>query len=329
VAVLCLNPIQVLKVNIQNSATRITVAETFEGIWSKRGIFGFWGGAKMGLLQALPSTVIYMTAYENFKEQFKTLWFGPAVAGAAGRFVSCSVISPLELIKTIQTGGSRQTAVQLLRGIYAREGYRGFYRGWWSSIMRDCPFSAIYWFSFETLQPKYHTFYASQLAAYMESRTATPGYDYYSTHSHLVTFLSGVTSGVFAAVSTHPFDVIKTQQQLARHVVRPISKQLEPGTCCSCMPVGILLSAKEKLCVEPTTTIEPGQASKVRKYDCSNVKVEKCRAVPVDRTKIGVWKLYRMEGMSSLFRGLTMRLATVIPSSAIVVTVYKGINELD
>jgi hypothetical protein len=349
----------VLKVNIQNSVTKMTVSEAIDRVRSTRGVLGFWGGVRIGLVQALPSTVIYMTSYEYFKEQFKSMWFGPAAAGAVGRFVSCSIISPLELIRTIQTGGSKQTAFQLIDCIYRNEGLRGFYRGWWSSIMRDCPFSAIYWFSFEQLQPQYNAIYKScvQARINLNSNSSYDGTDdgyaksLYSSYSHLVTFLSGATSGVLAAVSTHPFDVIKTQQQLAKHVVRPLPGAPTPpaGACgkpgCTrpgCSPTGVVQSIKQKIvqCTDPrthaqtstvvtTVSSSPLSTLAASKVDCSNVKVEKCQ-VPkqVNRAQINIFTLYRAEGMNALFRGLSMRLMTVIPSSAIMVTVYKGITEI-
>lgn len=45
--------------------------------------------------------------------------------------------------------------------------------------------------------------------------------------------------------------------------------------------------------------------------------------------KISLSSLYRNGGVRSLYRGLTMRLATVIPASAIMITTYEAIKSLD
>lgn len=45
--------------------------------------------------------------------------------------------------------------------------------------------------------------------------------------------------------------------------------------------------------------------------------------------KITMTGLYRSGGVASLYRGLTMRLATVIPASAIMITTYEAIKSLD
>ena len=119
--------------------------------------------------------------------------------------------------------------------------------------MRDAPFSAIYWFSFESLKSQYPT-YLNLSSQYS------------------ITFLSGASAGVIAAACTHPFDVLKTQQQLSSAASFNISS------------------------VTHTYAVT------------------------------GLSDLIRQEGFSALYRGLAMRLVTVIPSSAIMVTVYEAVK---
>ena len=65
--------------------------------------------------------------------------------------------------------------------------------------MRDCPFSAIYWLSFESCRKHLAESHPGVLLA---------------LPAPLVTFGSGVASGLLAASLTHPFDVLKTQAQV-------------------------------------------------------------------------------------------------------------------
>jgi solute carrier family 25 protein 39/40 len=73
------------------------------------------------------------------------------------------------------------------------------WRGLGSTIARDAPFSAIYWFSIETIKSR------------ISSRWPIDTYPKELASS----FISGSTSGIIAAIATHPFDVIKTIQQVA------------------------------------------------------------------------------------------------------------------
>lgn len=281
-AVLMLNPINVVKVHLQTQSNA-SVRNIIKNIWLVKGISGFWSGSSVGLLQALPNTVLYMTCYEQFKQKLSHLTVGPGLAGGAARFVAVSVVSPLELIRTIQTAGSSASIHSIAREIVANEGFGGFYRGWSSSVLRDVPFSAMYWLAFEFFKPRYEKLLrVSKTTETQSCAEALP----VSSPSHVTIFLSGATAGVMAAVFTHPFDVLKTQHQLSKAT--------------STMPT--LVTNSHLLSVEMPRTVT------------GNITV-------VD--------LYRQGGVRAMFRGLNMRLATVIPASGIMITVYEAIKKFD
>ena len=202
------------------------------------------------------------------------------------------------------SGGANKSALSIVGDIVMSSGYRGLYRGWLSSIMRDCPFSAIYWLSFESLRPyyasaafwgRYDAASISDEAKDSEARTTTsssnsrgfdidigrteggrtrsdggmrrPAVSVYTPPSIGSTFLAGASGGLLAALITHPFDVMKTQQQLEAYHLTTTTNHT-------------------------TTTI-------------------------------------RRLGVRGLFSGLTMRLFTVIPASAIMVTIYETIKNMD
>lgn len=79
----------------------------------------------------------------------------------------------------LQLGGSNQSMLEIAREINNQSGLRGFYRGWSSSIMRDTPFSVIYWMCFDQLRTLYAPLIGSDL----------------SRSNPFVNFLSGSTSG--------------------------------------------------------------------------------------------------------------------------------------
>lgn len=292
IAITSLNPVSVVKVKLQNSSTTVSISEIVRSVYQQRGILGFWSGAQMGLLQAVPSTVLYMTFYERIKAQLSAASVpgSPGVAGGLARCVSVSVISPLELIRTIQTGGSSESAATIARRILKAEGVVGLYRGWRNSILRDAPFSAIYWFSFE--------FFKEMLLSVAEADKSS-SVSRINSLSHLKNFLSGSAAGVVAAVMTHPFDVIKTQQQLA-------ALQVDGEA------VAVHGSGAPSLAVASST----GSVT-------ANVRAPTSVSSSAAPT---VLHLYQQGGVNAMFRGLTMRLATVIPSSAIMVTVYEAVK---
>lgn len=90
-----------------------------------------------------------------------------------------TALAHLEIIRMLQLGGSNQTMFEIIREIYSKSGFSGFYRGWPSSIMRDTPFSIVYWMCFDQLR---NDLYRPLIG---DSTNYTP----------LVNFLSGSTSG--------------------------------------------------------------------------------------------------------------------------------------
>jgi hypothetical protein len=65
-ATLALNPIGVLKVRAQ--AGQDTLPQIIKKILNDSGLLGFWTGARLGMIQSLPSTIVYMTSYENLRD---------------------------------------------------------------------------------------------------------------------------------------------------------------------------------------------------------------------------------------------------------------------
>jgi solute carrier family 25 protein 39/40 len=213
--ILTLNPLFVLKVRVQNmDVSPVSVGNIVNeavAIRQKRGFLGFWAGATTSLIMSIPNTVVYMTSYEKCREFLRQQYshteppsYLPAIAGAIARMISVSVVSPFELIRTMQSGGEARTFRAISSDIIRRNGFMGLYKGWVPTIWRDCPFSALYWFSFESSRPHIQRIIENKNSSFQGSLKFSPW----------VNFLSGATAGTLAAVVTQPFDVIKTKQQL-------------------------------------------------------------------------------------------------------------------
>eukprot|EP01041_Mallomonas_annulata_P009220 gene9220-19118_t len=195
-SVILFSPLLVLKTHIQTTA--LPAGKIFSEILKKDGIRGLWAGAGTGLLQVVPSTVAYMIIFERLKERFAISLPAsydnmiPGIAGGISRSIVVSIISPLDRIRTMQLNGTHGNFLSISKEIYKSDGITGFYKGWSSTILRDAPFSAIYWYSYENFKPRFNN---------------------YNLHDILTNFLSGSSAATIATIVTHPFDVMKTKLQ--------------------------------------------------------------------------------------------------------------------
>ncbi|KAM6333690.1 mitochondrial glutathione transporter SLC25A39 isoform 1-T1 [Alca torda] len=180
-----------------------TSRDAFVKITRYEGIRSLWSGLPPTLVMAVPATVIYFTTYDQLRDylQARTGSRGhhiPLLAGALARLGAVTVISPLELIRTKMQ--SRQLSYRELgvciQSAVAQDGWLSLWRGWGPTVLRDVPFSALYWFNYELVR--------EWLCRQARLEEAT----------FMISFTSGAISGTVAAVLTLPFDVVKTQRQI-------------------------------------------------------------------------------------------------------------------
>ena len=91
---------------------------------------------------------------------------------------------------------------QCLTDLVRSQGVRGLWNGYTATLLRDVPFSALYWPLYE--QAKY------LLNSYSYSANIVAVYN----HNFIINFLSGFVAGSVASTVTLPFDVIKTLKQI-------------------------------------------------------------------------------------------------------------------
>jgi solute carrier family 25 protein 39/40 len=109
-----------------------------------------------------------------------------------------TVVAPLELIRT-KLQSERLTYGELARAVAsacAAGGWRALWLGWAPMMMRDVPFSAIYWAGYETAKAK--------LIARSRRHQST----------FAISFAAGAAAGTVASLVTLPLDVIKTRRQI-------------------------------------------------------------------------------------------------------------------
>lgn len=175
--------------------------DAFVKITRNEGLASLWSGLPPTLVMAVPATVVYFTLYDQLKELLNSqlkyttqpMWI-PVTAGALARVIAVSVISPLELVRT-KMQSARLTYEELgraVRGLVSQHGLLSVWRGWGPTILRDVPFSSIYWACYEYQK---HTY-----------RQEQPTFTF--------SLAAGAVSGTVAAVLTTPFDVVKTHRQI-------------------------------------------------------------------------------------------------------------------
>ncbi|XP_008836403.1 solute carrier family 25 member 39 isoform X6 [Nannospalax galili] len=185
--------------------TRFTgTVDAFVKIVRHEGTRTLWSGLPATLVMTVPATAIYFTAYDQLKaflcgHTLTSDFYAPMVAGALARMGTVTVISPLELVRTklqAQHVSYRELATCVQASV-AQGGWRSLWLGWGPTALRDVPFSALYWFNYELVK--------SWLNGLRPKDQTSVG----------VSFVAGGISGTVAATLTLPFDVVKTQRQVA------------------------------------------------------------------------------------------------------------------
>ncbi|XP_046390589.1 solute carrier family 25 member 40-like [Ischnura elegans] len=182
--------------------------DAFVKIYKMEGVSSLWSGLSPTLVLSIPATVIYYVAYEqlrvNLKDYYNDNWnkgkpavqptWIPLISGASARIWAASIVSPLELVRTKMQSKklSYSETFQAVRSHLQHHGIPGLWKGLGPTLMRDVPFSAIYWLNYEGLK----NYFSQQ----------SPSFSF--------SFFAGAVSGAIAGILTLPFDVVKTLQQI-------------------------------------------------------------------------------------------------------------------
>lgn len=172
--------------------------DAFMKIAKGEGVGKLWKGFFPTLVQMVPQTVVYFTAYDQLKVKFgfvpgKQNILPPLAAGISARVFAVMAVSPMEMVRTKLQSKKGLKYRQLLRLVIVsikEEGAFSLWRGIGPTILRDVPFSAFYWVSYESIK----------------SINSDPNI--------FTNFSAGALSGMVAAFLTTPFDVVKTFRQI-------------------------------------------------------------------------------------------------------------------
>ncbi|KAI7885604.1 mitochondrial carrier [Lichtheimia hyalospora FSU 10163] len=211
---LLMTPLDVVKTRLQTQEIMGVrhLEGTLDGLYKiarHEGTTALFRGLSAGLLISVPATVNYYAGYDYIRDKIKHSRFrgtaldeySPLWAGATARAFAASIVSPLELFKTRIQASDKEGIAAIWRGIMymvRQQGPSTLWRGIVPTLLRDVPFSGVYWMAYDRAR-KHLTRGTQQLDGLANFQTA---------------FLAGASSGMLAALVTHPFDVVKTQRQV-------------------------------------------------------------------------------------------------------------------
>jgi len=327
----------VLKVRQQacGSTARCSLGIITRGIVQTEGVLALWSGLRPTLIMSIPGTVLYMSAYEEIRSLLASsnsktttagfTWLSPMVSGGAARIVTSTVVSPLELLRTrLQAGPSAafisstideaasptlsgtpraavtQAVIPALRAVVEQDGVAGLWRGLGPTLLRDVPFSCLYWLGYERIK-------AIAVARSSDGRL-----------SPVTSFFAGAASGTVAAFVTTPLDVIKTRQQL-----RTSSHTSTKGPLSQDVPSQHASFRSERM--PSRTQVETSGASAVIR--ATGMPTGNSWRIVTNGYPLGtaaeILHVARTEGVRALFAGVGPRLLKVAPSCAVMICSYE------
>jgi solute carrier family 25 (mitochondrial aspartate/glutamate transporter), member 12/13 len=202
-------PIDLVKTRMQNQRSTSYVGELmyknsfdcFKKVIRHEGVLGLYRGLLVQLLGVAPEKAIKLTVNDLIRDKFaqhlgEIPLYGEIIAGGAAGMCQVIFTNPMEIIKIrMQVAGEIKSGkTERLRSILKDLGFVGLYKGVRACLLRDIPFSAIYF------------------PVYSHSKKALADENGHNDVTSL--FISGFVAGVPAAALCTPADVIKTRIQV-------------------------------------------------------------------------------------------------------------------
>ncbi|CAH0477792.1 unnamed protein product [Peronospora belbahrii] len=191
---IALFPLDTIKTRLQSA----------HGFFKAGGFRGIYSGLSAAAAGSAPGGALFFSTYETSKSLCSMIapnrQHSPLVhmaAAASGEMAACLVRTPTEIVKQRMQTGVYTSLPLAFNAIRAAEGMVGFYRGYWSMIAREIPFSFIQFPLWESLK-------------YQWSKKQN------GTVSSLQGALCGSVAGGIAASITTPLDVVKTRLMLGK-----------------------------------------------------------------------------------------------------------------
>lgn len=218
-------PLDSLKTRIQESKNPRGFVETFRNVYDQNGTKTrsiLYQGYTTNLYGIVFEKAIKLCVNDFMRDKLKnknqtvSIASG-ALAGATAGFVQSVVTTPMELFKIKgQIAAKKGEKFSLLPEITRKfkiEGISGFYRGWCATVIRDMPWSIIYFPSYAVLK---------------DTMFLGEGKSFWGN------FIAGMVAGAASSGICTPMDVIKTRLQKPQGLVEgEVSKKIGYVECAS------------------------------------------------------------------------------------------------
>ncbi|KAG0369112.1 mitochondrial carrier domain-containing protein [Gamsiella multidivaricata] len=188
-------PLDTLKTRLQSKA----------GFAASGGFRGVYSGLTSAVIGSAPGASMFFVTYEGLKTTLSAMMpdpqYAPAVhmmSASGGEIAACFVRVPTEVIKQRMQTKQFTTTTGALKSVIQNEGVLGFYRGYFSTVAREIPFTCIQFPLYEYMKKTY---------ALTTHRSKVDPWE---------AAICGSIAGGIAAGLTTPLDVVKTRVMLSQ-----------------------------------------------------------------------------------------------------------------
>lgn len=207
-------PIDLVKTRMQAQRNSVQYKNSIDcvvKIFQTKGIRGLYSGLGPQLIGVAPEKAIKLTVNDFMRQYFmnksRTIkWYQEILSGATAGACQVVFTNPLEIVKirlqmrSDYVGENARPQLGAV-GIIRQLGLRGLYKGAAACLLRDVPFSAIYFPTYAHLKKDVFNFDPNDKNKRNKLKTWE-------------LLLAGGIAGMPAAYLTTPFDVIKTRLQI-------------------------------------------------------------------------------------------------------------------
>lgn len=186
--------------------------ESAKIIYQREGLKGFVRGFTPSMIKNTLNSGTYFSMLYYFEFFFRSLPFIPvtsaeALASGTARTIQTVMCNPLIVVKTrFEVVGfcEYKNTVDAFRQIAAKEGLGGFFTGLKISLIRDVPFSGIFYPFYNFFKDQYSTLFGLNFHEGMSSSDRAMKLVY-------ITSLASFSANVVSCTVTHPLDLIRTR----------------------------------------------------------------------------------------------------------------------
>lgn len=187
-------PVDTIKTRLQ-SAQGFTRAGGFSGVYK---------GVGSVVIGSAPGAAAFFSTYEMMKARLPLpehlAPLNHMLSASIGEVAACLIRVPTEVIKTrTQTsayGDLGRSSLAAAKQVLSNDGWRGFYRGFGTTVLREIPFTSLQFPLYELLKV--------QLARKLRRKPL---------YAHEAAVCGSIAGGTAAALTT-PLDVLKTRVML-------------------------------------------------------------------------------------------------------------------